>query len=310
MPERRIIAGGWAFFANEAGVNKKEDLENFEWLTCSSDRTAYEDCRQALDQVEGSREWLKTYTSKRNEFSFHCDMADKIGSLMSVAHSGASFTTLLWFYKNALNNWDKWVYSTKKYEAVKAYKECQIEYGRIMHFLYLCNIWTENHSATVGERYQMLGLPKEKSIEAVIRETGLCDTLGKDIPGCIEILKALKQDWDEIKQEEDSQRAEEKHRSLIGSLEFLYEHPSRWFDTYSGCSLQPGSPQNITLRAMDEMEEKYPGYKKHISKVNTGIATFNARNIREKNTDRGWDEWHRIVESFMHEMGIVAGVIE
>jgi hypothetical protein len=310
MPERRIIPDGWAFFAKREGVDKKEDPENFEWMTSYSDRTAYEDCRQALDQVEGSREWLKTYTSKRNQLPFRCEFGGKIGSLMTMAHSGASFTTLLWFYKNALNNWDEWVRSTKKYNARKAYKEHQIDYGTVTELLYLCEIWAGNNSATVGERYKILGGTKEMSVESLLYQK--CTVLGlvKKIPETTEILKGIKRDWDEITQEENRLEEEDRHHSLIGSLEFLYEHPSRWFDTYTGCSLRPGSPQNITLRAMDEMEEKYPGYKNHISKVKTGIATFNARNIREKNTDRGWDEWHRILESFMHEMGIVAGVIE
>jgi hypothetical protein len=70
----------------------------------------------------------------------------------------------------------------------------------------------------------------------------------------------------------------------------------------NGCSLNPGHPNRITPRALDEMEEKYPGYKHHIELVKMAIPRLNSYS----NTYR--TSWP-FVSQFMNEQGVVAGVV-
>jgi hypothetical protein len=90
----------------------------------------------------------------------------------------------------------------------------------------------------------------------------------------INTLTPIKADLESFDQEEMKRREMDNHQNLIGCLEFLYEHPARWFDSSHGCNLMPGHPSNITPRAMDEMEAKYPGYKYHIAIVLSAMQAF------------------------------------
>ena len=275
--------GGWKAFAEENGVNKKEEMENFDWLPSEWDKFAYVDCRQALDGVEGSREWLKTYVRSKEEYSFSCEMSNSLVALMRTGHSGASFTGLMWSYKNLLNDWDTWVFLTKKHHYRREYKQRQIEQ---MTCFRLLQLFEDKKDQELKEQCAMHGLARDSTWE-------LSD-----------IIKTILDDNRVIGEEDAREDAERAHRELIGSLEFLYKTPCRWFDSRFGCSLRPGHPSNITARAMADMEDKYPGYRKHISQVLQGIQTFNAEH-RLENFDYYSHVGSEILDDFMKEQGIV-----
>jgi hypothetical protein len=121
-----------------------------------------------------------------------------------------------------------------------------------------------------------------------------------------ETLEFIKTDLDNISAEATRSFEDYRHRELISSLEFLYKHPSRWFDCKQGCHLNPIHPSRITSKAFDEMESKYPGYKDHISKVISGMEKFpwtgGFMNLR-------WNEQSDILNKFMASHGIVAGAL-
>ena len=139
---KKIILGGWRKFAEDAGVNKKEPLENFDWMP-SHDEYYYNDCHDALNKVDGAREWLKAYTWDEHDYSesFYCDMATSIGSQMSGGHTNASFIAIMWSYKAALNDWDAWVYETKNRIALADYKEKQVSLYTLREILRWCYNW-------------------------------------------------------------------------------------------------------------------------------------------------------------------------
>lgn len=90
---------------------KKEPVEDFSWMgrapsECHkwhwtlNDAADYEDCRAALDRVEGGRERLKTYVAKEDSMNFRDPIGEQI--VLGPHHSGASYDALLWSYKSCL----------------------------------------------------------------------------------------------------------------------------------------------------------------------------------------------------------------
>ena len=139
---KKIILGGWRKFAEDAEVNKKEPVENFDWMP-SEEQYYYNDCHDALNKVDGAREWLKAYTCDKEEYSqsFYCEMASNIGSQMTGGHTNASFIAIMWSYKSALNNWDAWVYETKNRVALADYKTQQVSLYTLKELLKWCYKW-------------------------------------------------------------------------------------------------------------------------------------------------------------------------
>lgn len=260
LSNKKIIIGGWPVFAEAIGVNKKEPVENFGWMPSESDKMAYEDLRAALDKVEGSREWLKNYTKKNDEYLFHDEIGSKVSKAVTSDHSAASFTGLMWCYKRALNDWDNFVFKAKEYQGLREFKAQQVPLWKIRNILSDCNEWLAAQGRDDTEKVDAL---KTKIITDC---ASLCIT-GMHVLEIRLNLLELQDDLEEINYQEEMKKAEDRHLDLMGSIEFLYKNPIRWFDTPSGCSLNPCHPTHITKRAMTEMEGKFPGYKKHIENV-------------------------------------------
>ena len=285
---KKFLLEGWKAFAEEHGVNKKEEPETFGWCD-SYDRHYLEDCRTALEKVEGAKQWLKTYTCGKKEYPFSTGLGPEI--ILSGEHSGASFNCTLWAYKYLLNNWDTYVYEQKKSVALDAYKANTPPIYVYRRLLANCKIYMNKNSAQIYDL--IMGDWSTYSPEA---------DSAKTVDEIQRVITPLVEELDELDKEDRAREAEKVHRELIGSLEFLYEHPSRWFDTPSGCSLNPGHPVSITSRAMDEMETKYPGYRHHIEMVVKAISRLNAY---------PWDyrtSWP-FMSQFMNEQGVVAGIV-
>jgi hypothetical protein len=255
----KIIVGGWPAFAEQAGVNKKEPIETFEWIPSESDKFYYSDICGALNTVEGSREWLKNYEfdEERDTYPFNSEIGCKLIMAMSKNHSGASASSFLINYSMALRDWNSFVLRVKEFHGRMAFKRQQIPSDVVNSILDSCNLWV----------VRMNKCERATEIEGDILMK--CATYGftSTVPQIKNVLEQIKRDYEAI-QAEDSHRYEEgKHRSLMVSLEFLYKNPIRWFDTPSGCTLSPSHPRRISEKAMAEMELRFPGYKKHIDNV-------------------------------------------
>ena len=279
---RRIIVGGWSEFAEKAGVNKKEDVETFEWIQDESERFYCEDCRAALLKIEGAKEWLKTYTCKERGYSLFEPFGDALANLMTPNHSGSSFTFILWRYKSLLNDWDTYVYETKKHVARSSYKKQQIDKETVIQLLDMAKevlrLKEEEDEVTTPVLKGMIE-PLSKMQQSRNAMDGFllkCATYGlsESVETTMNILKEILEDHEHIEQEDLHKQREREYRELLHGLEFLYENPCRWFDSPSGCVLSPVHPKNVSVRAIEEMEIRHPGYTTHIAKVSEGITVF------------------------------------
>jgi hypothetical protein len=278
---------GWKKFAEESGVNKKEAMETFEWCEYY-DKKYLSDCRDGLEKVDGAKEWLKSYSCPKGEYPFSTGLGAKI--VLCGDHSGASFNSVLFRYKYLLNDWDTFVYEQKKRVALKDYRDSIppiYVYRRLLANCdsYLKNITTQMYDLIMSD-WSMYSPEGDAA---------------KTVDGIRRAMIPLVEELEELYREDMAREAEMVHRDLIGSLEFLYENPSRWFDTSNGCSLSPGDPQRITSRALNEMEEKYPGYKNHIEMVKKAIPRMN---------DYPWEyrDDSVFMEKFMSDEGVIGGV--
>jgi hypothetical protein len=259
LSNKKIIVGGWPAFAEANGVNKKEPVETFDWIPFESDKFYYNDMRAALDLVEGSREWLKAYTfdKAKEKHAFSSEIANNLIQAMWDGHSGSSGASMMWNYKRALNDWDHFVFKTKEYEGLRSFKCQQIPMWKVKSLQDKCNIWLSTEEESMKD---FLG-------NILLEECAKLCLAGMDVPEIMATLMFIERDLLEIQANDEKKKAEERHCDLMESLEFLYEHPIRWFDTPSGCTLMPRHPTQITRRAIAEMEAKFPGYDKHIENV-------------------------------------------
>ena len=288
MSTRQILPGGWKKFSQDKEVEKKEPMENFDWMQHAYD---YKDCRSALDKVEGSREWLKNYTCEKG-MSFACEMAMSIP--LGGHHSGASATGILWQYKYLLNNWDEFVYMTKRNIALREYRSKVPEMYTFHYIMRDCVEYRKSHSADV----------RKSILDALERCTSpaLMESLSEmTVEQIEEFITPL---YNEMKvfEDEDVKREEEKrHRDLMGCLKFHHEHPIRWFDTRDGSTLHPTHPSAITPKAMEEMEAANPGYKVHMAKV-VNAMNFLKRTVTPYSYNAGLhDSDTHFIQRFMRE---------
>ena len=256
---KKIIVGGWPAFAEQNGVHKKEPMETFDWIPSESDKFYYNDLRAALDKVEGSREWLKTYEydEERDTYPFNSEIGCQLIMAMSDKHSGSSGSAMLLNYTMALKNWDSFVLRVKEFHGRREFKQQQIPYDAVNRILSECDEWL------AGGRF---GLDAEKVENNIFATCAMYGYAGS-VPEIKEVLRQIQMDYDKSRAEEKDKYEEDMHKELMSSIKFLYKNPIRWFDTVNGCYLHPGHPTKITKRAMDEMEVRIPGYKEHIKNV-------------------------------------------
>jgi hypothetical protein len=243
--------------------------------------------------VEGAREWLKTYEfdEARDTYPYNCDIGSKLIMTMSKDHSGASASCFLINYKVALNNWDKFVLNIKEYHGRREFKRQQVPFEMVNSILSICDSWLECD-----------GVGKEaKDLEERIFTCCATLSLAGTVLEIRAILRHIKRDYEAIYAEEKRQYEEEKHQELMGCIKFLYEHPIRWFDTPSGCSLMPVHPTRITKRAIAEMEAKLPGYDKHIENVLVAMGSPRKPKVSS------WDEEGRAAwTTFLKAQKVIA----
>jgi hypothetical protein len=235
-------------FKDANGVNEKEEPETFQWMN-QEIRGDYEKAKMALDNIEGSREWLKTYTFKEDSeaMPFCSGLGLSLLADFGGHHSGSSAAGLAWNYKAALNDWDTFVYEVKEYELRKLYKDEQLTKADIDTY-------------SLDELKEVFKIPYDDDV----------------IKGMISALKA------EILADELAlEKEDEAHRfaAKINILKHHYAFPDRWFDRPSGSSLF-GSPEDIRGDMMLEMTKMYSDYPKHIEQV---LDAYKAHHLWQNN---------------------------
>lgn len=252
---------------------KKEPMEDFSWMARQestfnglswtiSNPFDYEDCRDALDRVEDSREYLKNYVAKEEGEGFN--FSDPIGEKIRLGdhHSGASYFSMLWMYKKLLNDWDGWVLAQKEWRAFQEYKKVQVVPGIITNLYYSAKEFLEGNRGRVP------------IVESELLATAAAHGLNGSIEEIYPILAHLFTEHMARLALEAEQARKYAHQELIGGLKFKYMHPVRWFDTPWGSSISPTTPHYITEEAFVEMEGIYPGYRAHIQRVQSAMRQF------------------------------------
>jgi len=223
--ERQLLP---PFSVYSADASVKESKEDFSW---HEQRKEFENVRQALDKVEGSREWLKNFRG-----SFHDEEAAELISHIDLSyHSGASLSIVLRMYQFVLSDWDGWVLAQKTRTLKDEYNAKQITWDEVKRVLYYDPI------SEFKAKYQL-----DINLKELIAQLTQID---------VEYKAAYDA---EMQRYED-----ERTKAQIGVLEHHYQYPSRWFDSTQGSSLA-GHPSRIEAKHIAEMEKRHPGYQEHL----------------------------------------------
>jgi len=217
------------------GVNGKEEPETFQWMN-EGNRGDYEMAKVALDNLEGSREWLKNYTFDENSDSmpFSSGLGLRLLGNFGDHHSGSTATSLAWNYKAALNDWNKFVYESKEYELRSLYKAHQLTMADIDTYCF-------------DELKEMFKIPYDYQTSKGMISALKAEILAEDVA---------------LKEKAKAKEIEDK----ISVLKHHYAFPDRWFDGPGGSSLF-GSPEDIRRDILDKMTMIYSDYPQHIQQV-------------------------------------------
>ena len=272
----KIYVGGWARFREESGATRKEFPEDFSWMgeqdivgavpackfASTSDRTYYEDCRDALARVEGAKEWLTASVGVEEgsgTFNFQDDIGKRI--VLDSGHSGNSWCGMMWSYRGLLNGWDAWVLAQKEKEALREYKNIQVPD-------YVFSRLSGDAAAVLAGHSH----PTEESVKTLAAQWGFQGSLGE----ISEMASSIHLENQEHNEKKRMKHEEEKHCDLLGGVKWKYKYPSRWFDTPYGSSIRPRTPYEVTGRVIQEMEAKHPEYRQHLQRVTAAMAEYRA----------------------------------
>ena len=243
----RTLLFPWSEYKYQAHVDKKETPETFDWISDSGIRYDYQTAKDALDNMPGSREYLKSYTCDKAGEYFNDPIGLPLLGSFGSHHSGASVTLLAWNYKHLLNNWDTFVLKTKTELARRIYDETQITDDELRKYK---NISKDEFSKIVS---YLEGFQKHY-----------------DTPYGIDIINSLLDALVEERAREKLERIAKEKKDIfegrIGVLIHHYKFPMRWKD-YSGGSTLFGSPFNVTEEMIKKLELKYPDYREHIRNI-------------------------------------------
>ena len=239
-----------------------EPKEDFSFL--SELRSKYEDFRDALDSVPGSREYLMNYVKPDNGNTFYDEIGNMIISRAGNGNSGNSVVALAWNYKNLLNDWDGWVKGAKIHQAKKAYKEAQLERSQTWPFSH-----TMLHRKVIIDYYNS---DKDKLAEVDAKILGKAIALKAELSlpyspeEIVEMMTELAAEFEKETADAEADRVKEQFESRLEVLEHHDKFPSRW-DDYGKGSLKSAlfnSIYGITPAMYQEMEKRRPGFTDRI----------------------------------------------
>jgi hypothetical protein len=243
-----IYIGGWDAFRQEKEVTKEEEFEDFSW---TSERLYYEDCRTALDRVQGARYYLRESVEPTS-------FSDPIGNAIKEYHgkTGSDWVAYLGEYRQVLKSWTHWVLATKEAAALKDYEMIQAPHSLI----------------------DSLCVESAPEMTQDDRDAFLLKAQSHGVTGTLtEVRKILRHIYVENLVLAGRKFLEQKKvylNHMVSSLIYLYKHPIRWFDTPYGSALHPCTTERINNEAMIQMEALYPDYRAHIEQVKKAFAEF------------------------------------
>jgi hypothetical protein len=260
METNRVLLPIYERYVNVFGVEKKETPEDFSFM--HNDSQEYEMFRKALDEIPGSRDYLKNYVYKENSFS------DPIGSqLMTKAgehHSGSSVRALAWTYKQILNDWDGWVLTKKIYYSKKLYEKRQL--SREDTWEYDRAVCKKNSHSSVYRGHSKNLQELDDAIQVAIENLRTKFSLIYTNAEICQLMDDLINEFEINSRKEMYERDKREFDDKIELLEHHYEHPTRWEDYGKGMlkSSLFGSIYGITEPMYAVMETRHPGYRQHI----------------------------------------------
>jgi hypothetical protein len=268
--KKTIILGGWAAFSDAHGLTKREEPEEFGWMS-EENAFFYTDMRRALDATPGSRDFLR---SLKPEDPHRGSIVDAVQDKLSPLHSGASLSSLMGCYRAALKDWDGWVLAAKKDRLLRQYKEKQIDFISLIcfrnHLVYAETPVTDDEGLKVAmEKAQVTFSDGEKPLEVAWSDGA-----------ALHIVTTLLEELSRMREEEKAKWKARELKQRIEYLEWNLKHPSRWF------WLGESHPSySITLEELDEMERLHPGYRSHIALVCTHLRTMGYRGGQERSSE-------------------------
>ena len=254
METNRVLLPVFARYIKTTDVEKKEAPEDFSFMPDSQE---YEMFRKALDDIPGSREYLKNYVTPENSHSFNDPIGNKIMMNAGVEHSGNSVRGLAWTYKGLLNDWDGWVLKTKTFYAKTRYEKRQ--HSRE-------DTWEYDHA--VSKKNALSSISTE-SITTAIQNLRTKFSLTYSDEEICELMDDLIHEFNLKSRNEAYEREKREFDDKIELLEHHYNFPKRWEDYGKGMlkSSLFGSIFGITQTMYAVMESRHPGYRQHIKSL-------------------------------------------
>ena len=158
----------WSQYSRDLPLAEQEEVETFWWMR-RDDAPYFEDFRQALDKVEGARDYLRA----GGKDILGDEMIDKISGHLRQDHSGGTLSALVRSYCHALKDWPTWVLNQKTSMAYDRYKMLQLPFQNIYELVLLIarieggglpgSDFAANHAAFVAlkNKYQIPGTNDE-----------------------------------------------------------------------------------------------------------------------------------------------------
>jgi hypothetical protein len=260
---QRALLPPWKLVRVSLGVEQTEPFETFGWIKDDSLRSDLELAKKAFDMNEGSREFLKKYKSPLDGMGFSEPILRKVLCQFGGHHSGASSSSLMWLYKNILNNWDEWVLNVKNAQAKKEsnYSKRQLNDADIDDFVDAFYHMERLRNGRKDSNPDRTLNDYEESLDKIRAKFKI--KMGNE-----ELEKNLMDIHYEILEERNQELKQEQElhsQDLINTMKFLYGVPIRWFTSPYGPSLI--DVRKITSKEVSAMEEIYPDYREYYEKV-------------------------------------------
>jgi hypothetical protein len=249
--ESRTLLVSWKEYIKKYNFTK-EPFESFDFIQNETVRKDYVSAKTALDNISGSREFLKNYNINHSENTIA--FSDGLGAeiISSFEHTRIrDARSVAWNYRYLLNMWDNFVEDTKHKELREVYDAKQIHVKHINNFSYVGN----------------------NKLNAIIEAEKIKNMYNLDysINTIIDMLHALVHAQHEEHTTQIKIKLKKNTEERISILAHHYKHPERWNDSSNGSSAF-GNPMDITEEMIGALEEIYPDYRMHIKLIQAKFA--------------------------------------
>ena len=249
--ESRTLLVPWKEYIKKYNFTK-EPFESFDFIQNETIRKDYVSAKTALDNISGSREFLKNYNINHSENT--TPFSDSFGSEIISSFELCTIRdarSIAWNYRYLLNMWDNFVEDTKQKELREIYDAKQIDVKYINKFSYVGN----------------------NNLNAIIEAEKIKNIYNLDysINTIIDMLHQLVRAQHEEHTTQIKIKLKKTTEERISILAHHYNHPERWNDSSTGSSAF-GNPRDITEEMIGALEEIYPDYRMHIKLIQAKFA--------------------------------------